>query len=266
MLTVKNVVDILEKLAKPAYAFDWDNCGLCVGNESNNVTRVLVTLDVTRETVLEAHRNNCEMIISHHPLIFKPISTANSSTNEGEMLSLLFKYDIALYSAHTSLDAAKGGVNDALCQKLGLINVEVLAPINIDGEEVSCGRIGNLPQKMSGDELLSFVETRLNCKNLLFGGVRGKEFSRIALASGAGDDFYFDAYKAGADVFLTGEVKYHTALEMKRISLPFLAAGHYSTEVSIVEALGAYLQNRFDVLQCGVTVIKSRVSTDPFDN
>ncbi len=261
MLTVKNVVDIVERLAKPEYAYSWDNCGLCVGDKEKNVTRVFIALDVTRETILEAHKNNCEMIISHHPLIFKPVYTVNASTNEGEMLSLLFKYDIALYSAHTSLDAANGGVNDALCQKLELSDVKLL------GEEaISCGRIGVLPKKMTGDELLSFVENKLNCKNLLFGGVRGKEFLTIACSSGAGDDFYLDAQKAGADVFLTGEIKYHVALELKRIGLPFIAAGHYSTEVPVIETLGAYLQNRFDVLQCGVTVIKSRVLTDPFDN
>lgn len=261
MLTVKNVVDIVERLAKPEYAYSWDNCGLCVGDKAKNVTRVFVALDVTRETILEAHKNNCEIIISHHPLIFKPIYTANSSTNEGEMLALLFKYDIALYSAHTSLDVANGGVNDALCKKLGLTDVKV-----IGDEEVSCVRVGTLPYKMSGDELLNYIELKLNCKNLLFGGVRGKEFLHIACSGGAGDDFYIDAKKAGADAFLTGEIKHHLALEAKRIGLPFIAAGHYNTEVPVVDALGDYLQNRFDVLQCGVTVIKSRVSTDPFDN
>lgn len=261
MLTVKNVVDIVERLAKPEYAYSWDNCGLCVGDKDKNVTRVFITLDVTRESILEAHKNNCEMIVSHHPLIFKPVYTVNASTYEGEMLALLFKYDIALYSAHTSLDAAIGGVNDALCQKLGLTDVEV-----IGGEEVSCVRIGNLPYKMTGDELLNYVETKLNCKNLLFGGVRGKEIFRVACSGGAGDDFYIDAKNAGADVFITGEIKHHLALEAKRIGLSFIAAGHYSTEVPVVDVLGTYLQNRFDVLQCGVTVIKSRVSTDPFDN
>lgn len=261
MLTVKNVVDIVERLAKPEYAYSWDNCGLCVGDAEKNVTRVFVTLDVTRETIIEAHKNNCEMIVSHHPLIFKPIYTANASTNEGEMLALLFKYDIALYSAHTSLDAAIGGVNDALCQALNLTDVKV-----IGGEEVSCVRIGKLPYKMSGEQLLKHVQTKLNCKNLLFGGVKDKEFLTVACSGGAGDDFYIDAKKAGADLFLSGEIKHHIALEAKRIGLPFIAAGHFSTEVPVVDALGNYLQNRFDVLQCGVTVIKSRVSTDPFDN
>ncbi len=263
MCTVYDIVNEIEKIAKPQYAFDWDNCGLLVGNSDSKVENLLVTLDITKDVVLEAIKKKCQMIVSHHPLIFKAIKNLNTHTYEGEVVSLLYKYDIALYCAHTSLDSAHGGVNDALCKKLELENVEVMAPSLIEGEYVSCVRCGELKKSLNKNELLTFIKEKTEAKNLLY-YLEDKEYKKVALCTGAGEEFAFEINSF--DVFVTGEVKYHNALELKRQNISFIAAGHYYTEVHIIKHLAACLQNAFNVLQYDVNVFPSETNTNPFEN
>lgn len=265
MPRISDIVRIIEQMAKPAYAYEWDNCGFTAGSLQDATARILVTLDVTEDVILEAKTKGCGMIVSHHPLIFKPIRTAAADTYGGRMLSLLYQNKIALYCAHTSLDIAPGGVNDALCGVLELRNVGLLAPREVCGELVACARIGELPEKMQASQLLRYIKKAIGAPSLLYGGLGDKVFEKMALCTGAGEEFSFDAMQAGADVFLTGEIKYHTALELKRRNLPFIAAGHFYTEWPVVGAFVRYLQKQLDVLQYKSMVFASEVHTDPFD-
>ena len=263
MLKVKDVIAIIEEKAKPEYAYEWDNCGLCCGSKEQAVKNIMISLDITCEVVLEAAEKKCEMIISHHPLIFKAIKKANEDSYEGEILSLLYKNGIALYSAHTSLDIASGGVNDSLCQLLELKNVKLLSPFEVNGEQVACAREGELPCEMNGEQLKKFVSEKLHTDTLLCGGLKNKKFLTAGLCTGAGEEFAFDT---NADVFITGEIKYHTALEMKRQNKSFIAAGHYFTEQPVVHDLADGLQKRLNMLQYNVNVFESNVNTNPFDD
>lgn len=262
MPKVGDVIDLIESIAKPAYAYSWDNSGFACGNRNAEVENVLVTLDITKDVVLEAAKKNCQMIISHHPLIFHPIKTADEDTYEGGVLSALFKNGIALYCAHTSLDIAFGGVNDALCEKLGLKSVELLDENKIDGETVSCGRIGELENEMSGEEFVSFLKESTGAKSVLTSGLNNKTVKSVALCTGAGEDM---AFIKKADVFVTGEVKYHTALELKWQNIAFAAIGHYYSEVHVARALCKSLQNRANVIQYNLRFVPSETNTDPFD-
>lgn len=262
MPKVKDVIDLIEEIAKPEYAYEWDNCGFACGNRNAEVENVLITLDITKEVVLEAANKNCQMIISHHPLIFHPIKTADEDTYEGGVLSSLFKNGIALYCAHTSLDVALCGVNDALCEKLGLKNVELLDETEINGETVSCGRIGELEREIPAEEFVSFLKKSTGAKKVLTSGLNNKKIKSVALCTGAGEDM---AFIKKADVFVTGEVKYHTALELKRQNIAFAAIGHYFSEVHIAKALCGSLQKRANVLQYNLRFIPSETNTNPFD-
>ncbi len=263
MCSVFDVVKEIEKIAKPQYAFEWDNSGLLVGDNESKVENILVTLDVTKEVVFEAIKKNCQMIISHHPLIFKPVKNLCTSTYEGEIVSLLYKNDIALYCAHTSLDCAQNGVNDALCTKLELYNVSIVNPLFIDGKSVSCVRSGELNRALDKRELLNYVKEKTGASSLLF-SLENKKYKKVALCTGAGEEFAFEIQEA--DVFITGEVKYHTALELKRQNISFIAAGHYYTEVHMIEYFAACLQNSFNVLQYNVKFFSSETNTNPFEN
>jgi dinuclear metal center YbgI/SA1388 family protein len=263
MPTVNDIVLEIEKIAKTEYAYDWDNCGLCVGNKNNSVSKVLITLDVTVDVVKEASETGCQMIISHHPLIFKPIYECTEEGYVGEIISLLYKNDIALYSAHTSLDIAFNGVNDALCETLLLKNVSLLAPFNVCNELVACGRVGELDNPMEKNQLLEYVKEKTGAKTLNY-YLEDKKYQKIALSTGAGEDLAFEGKEA--DVFITGEIKYHTALELKRQNISFISAGHYYTEIHFAQLLRACLQKQADMLQYNVTFINSKTNTNPFEN
>lgn len=263
MPTVNDIIKEIEKVAKPEYAYDWDNCGLSVGNRNNLVSNILITLDVTKEVVEEAMKENCQMIISHHPLIFKPISECTEEGYVGEIVSLLYKNDIALYSAHTSLDIAFNGVNDALCKKLTLKNVSLLGEFDVNGEAVACGRIGELKKPINKEELIGYIKEKTGAKTLNY-YLADKKYQKIALSTGAGEDLAFENKEA--DVFLTGEIKYHTALELKRQNISFISAGHYYTEIHFVDIFRACLQKQADMLQYNVTFLKTKTNTNPFEN
>ena len=264
MPTVNDVVKQIELVAKPIYAYEWDNCGLLVGDKTQSVSRVMLTLDITKEVVEEAINNKCDMIISHHPLIFKGIKNANVDTYEGEIITLLIKNDIALYCAHTSLDIASGGVNDSLCEVLELQGNENIEPvINFDGEILSCGRKGRLRYSLNKWELIEFVKAK-TCASTILYNLEDKKYSSVALCTGAGEEFAFD--NTDVDVFITGEVKYHTALELKRLNISFIAIGHYYSEVHFARRFASSLQNAFDMLQYNVQTFVSNTNTNAFEN
>ncbi len=263
MPCVNDVVNAVEKIAKPEYAYEWDNCGLLAGDRNENVSSILISLDITREVVQEAIKNNCQMIISHHPLIFKAVKNLCTDNYEGEILSLLYKNNIALYCAHTSLDACEGGVNDSLCDILELEDVSVPQERIVNGKNISCSRIGKLPQKFEKNELLEYIKDKTGSKNLLY-YLEDKAYNSIGLCSGAGEEYAFEL--ESVDVFFTGEVKYHTALELKRQNISFIAAGHYYTEVQMINSLASSLQKSFNMLKYNIEIIKSETNTNPFEN
>ena len=263
MCTVFDVVKEIEKIAKPQYAYEWDNCGLLVGDDKTEVKNILITLDVTKEVVFEAIEKRCNMIISHHPLIFKAVKRLTTDTYEGEIVSLLYKNDIALYCAHTSLDVAWNGVNDALCNVLELNNVSIVNPIHVEDEDVSCIRCGELNVALNKKELLNYVKEKTAATDLFY-SLEDKEYKTVAICTGAGEEYAFETKEA--DVFITGEVKYHTALELKRQNISFVAAGHYYTEVHIIKDFALSLQNCFNMLQYNILVFPSETNTNPFEN
>ncbi len=260
MLTVRDVINEIEKTAKPEYAYEWDNCGLVCGDANRKVTKILVTLDVTNDVISEAADNGCDMMISHHPLIFRAVKKVTADTLEGGALELLYKNGISLYCAHTSLDIARGGVNDSLCECLGLKNVKLLGEFGANGEKIACARSGELEREMTGEEFIGLVKKATGATHIVSGGLN-KTVKTVALSTGAGEDFIFDS---DADVFLTGEMKYHTALEARRLNKAFVIAGHYYTERCIIHSLACSLQNNKNMLECDV--IETKVITDPFDN
>lgn len=168
-----------------------------------------------------------------------------------------------MYCAHTSLDIAFGGVNDALAKKLNLKNIRLLdKEISPSGEEISCGRLGETERTFEKNEFIEFLKEQTGAKNILYSCLPEK-INTVALCTGAGEDMAFSG--KNADVFVTGEVKYHTALELKRQNIAFLAIGHYYSEVHSVKFLCDSLQKRADVLQYKISFIPTETVTDPFD-
>ena len=200
---------------------DWDNDGIMVMGEDRRLSRVLVTLDVTREAVSYAAANRFGLIVSHHPLIFHPLK----GVTDPRILALI-RAEIAVFSFHTRLDAVDGGVNDALCDVLGLKSVEKLGML----------RVGEFDDNISHSEFASILKSRLGCEKLTY-VERAPYVRRVALLGGDGKEFYDQAVASGADTYLTGNMSYNTMIDAASGKINVYEAGHFETEFPVCRVI-----------------------------
>ncbi len=202
---------------------EWDNDGLmCCPDSEREVKKVLVTLDVTDGAVDKAVSEGYDLILSHHPLIFKPVKALNESGNVSRKLIKLIQNNVSVMSFHTRLDAADGGVNDVLCDLFGLSGVYKFG----DGEEI-IGRIGTV-EKTTLDEFSRFVKEKLNAPVVLASG--SIKVNKVAVVGGDGKDYIKAATISGADTYVTGRASYNIMAEAAEFGINIIEAGHYFTE------------------------------------
>lgn len=224
----------LEQLAPPALAMDFDNVGLLVTPESEELRTVLVALDCTVEVAEEAARIGAELVLTHHPLLLNATRRIDKNAPETAALYRLIRHGVGLYAAHTNLDAAVGGVNDSLAARLGVVQLRPLPPEGL-------GRIGLLPEPMMLAALAGFAERQLGCTALAAGNA-DRPIRTVALIGGSGGGDVEAAAAAGADVLITGECKHHQALAAQTLGLALLVCGHYETERVVLSPLISRLQ------------------------
>lgn len=262
-IKVSDLHEYFEEKAPAALAEDWDNVGLLIGNMEREINKALICLDVTSEVVNEAIKLNMDIIISHHPFIFKGIKSINDDTPKGKLIHKLIQKSISVYCVHTNLDVADDGVNDQLAKKIELKSLENLNMYKTDkvsGRVYGLGKYGELKKEMDLSEFLSFVKNKLNVKNLrVIGDIHGK-IKTVAVFCGSFDEDYTGLLKAKVDILLTGDIKYHTATDMKEMDLCVIDAGHFYTERIIVPALTKQLNKAFPQIE----FIGSLVEVDPF--
>ncbi|GAW90933.1 Nif3-like dinuclear metal center hexameric protein [Calderihabitans maritimus] len=367
-VTCQQIISILEELAPPRWREEWDNVGLLVGDPALPVKNVLLTLDVTDAVVEEAVDKQIDLIISHHPVIFRPISNLRYNQPLGRLLHRLVKENINVYAAHTNLDNAPGGVNDRLADILGLQEVKVLEPafreklyklvvfvpegyedrvrqaicdegagwignyshctfqvagtgtfrplegtnpfigetgrlektaefrletivpqnrlprvlqamneshpyeevaydvypLFNQGKEIGLGRIGLLPHPQPLKSLVSLVKEKFNVGSLKVVGDLETEIKKVAVCGGAGGSFIERAFLQGADLYITGDLKYHEAQHAASLGLAVIDAGHHGTEKVIVPALAEFLEQRLSTLKAEINLILSEVDTNPW--
>lgn len=211
-MLAKKLIDRFESFAPKTIAFTNDPVGLQIGNVNNDIKRVMVTLDVRPEVVDEAIKQNCDMIFSHHPLIFRPIKNLDLSNPQNQMYAKLIQNSILVYSAHTNLDVAKGGMNDWLTEAMGLNHVQMVYSNHYD---TNIGRIGVLPTPVTVEEFAKTLKKIFNLEGLRLVANDNKAMVKnVAVIGGDGGKFYPEMLKAGADVFVTGDVYYHTGHDM----------------------------------------------------
>ncbi|MBQ3123863.1 MAG: Nif3-like dinuclear metal center hexameric protein [Clostridia bacterium] len=234
MVKVNDIVKEIEKFAPKELAYSWDNTGFILGDGEKEVKKVFLTLDVFKETVDEAVKSGVDMIISHHPILFKGIQTVDYTSQQGYIVKELIKNDIALYSSHTSMDCAKGGINDVLANKLGIKDVKVIEK-NPDFDACGLGRWGHIKKETTLKEYAEFVKEALNTPFVRVCGDLNKKIKTVAVGGGACDDLIPDAIKIGADVLVTADMKYHISAEAVEDGIAVIDAGHYPTEVFVTE-------------------------------
>lgn len=250
MTTTGEIYRAIDEIAPFASALEFDNVGLLVGSAEQNVSRVMLALDITADVVRESAECGAQLIVSHHPVIFHPLRSLPAESAP----YLLAKHGIAAICAHTNLDMApQWGVNAALADALGLKDVCALAEHNGYAEAL----IGSISE-CTPQAFAELVRCRLNRPSVEYcPGER--TIRRVALCSGAGGDFSADAARKGADAFVTGEVKHHEWLQARENGLTVVCAGHYGTEHIVTERLQRFLQSRFPQLQ----VQKAQSDRDP---
>ncbi|MBQ9743218.1 MAG: Nif3-like dinuclear metal center hexameric protein [Ruminococcus sp.] len=233
MTKIKDIIEYTETFAPLADAADFDNCGLLVGDPSQQVTRVLVSLDITPQVVKEAQEISAELILSHHPVIFSPLRSLSTDS----VPYMLAKAGISALCLHTNLDvAAEGGVNVCLAKAMKLKN------IRMHPEAFIC--LGDLEEDLSTEEFAQHVKESLGCQAVEF-TPSDRRIRQVAMCSGAGGDYYGTAVQMGADAFVTGEAKHHQLLEADATGVPMVAAGHFHTENVVVAPLAEKLGQQF---------------------
>ena len=242
MPTVREIESALCQLAPRELAQSWDNVGLLAGLPDQEVRRVLVSLDVTEEVVQEAARLGAELIAAHHPVIFHPVRRVTDEDPTGRTLLALIKGGISAICMHTNLDAAQGGVNDALACQLGLEQVEAL-----DGGD-GIARMGLLPEAMELTDFLALVRKRLRPNGIRFVD-GGRPVRRVAVGGGACGEYFTAAAAGGCDALVTADVKYNQFLDAAGLGLSLLDAGHFPTEDVVCPVLVQFLQERFPGLR-----------------
>lgn len=235
MITTANVYDFIDGFAPFDSALGFDNVGLLVGSKDKKVTRILVTLDVTDAAIREAEENGCELIVSHHPVIFNPLR----SVEPDDFVWSLIKKDIAVISAHTNLDMAKGGVNDCFSRRTGMTDVSELI---LNGAPL--GRVGKLKEEIPFDEYVKFIRDAFDANAVRF--VKSRQTcKKIASVCGSGGDAVDAAVLAGADTLITGEAKYNHFLDAARKKVNLIEVGHYSSENVCMPYLRDKLAEKF---------------------
>ena len=244
MITVRDVEKYLYSWAPRELAESWDNVGLLVGDGETEVKRVLVSLDITEAVVDEAVALRADLIVAHHPIMnctWNPVQTIRDDNIQGKMFIDLVRGGVSAICMHTNLDAAVGGVNDVLAEKLGVKNVAVIE----GGEGVV--RAGELTEEKTLPAFLSKVKNALKPNGIRYVD-GGKPVRVVAVGGGACGDFFRFAVQHGCDTFVTSDVKYNQFLDAKDLGLNLIDAGHFPTEDPVCEAVIDYLANRFPQL------------------
>lgn len=363
-----DIVGIINKIAPIALAEAWDNPGLQIGDPAAEVTRIMVALDPTPDVIDSALKASCQLLVTHHPLIFKPLKSLSTSTPHGALIQKAIKGGVSILSMHTNYDIASGGLNDLLASKIGLsscvplkvtavcelVKLVVFVPVDQleqlrsalfpyaaaqgnyrdcsfaaggvgtftplegaesftgttgvlatvreerlemlilrthlpravkallaahpyeepafdiypllnEGEKLGLGRIGRLPETLTLAEYAGLLRKILSAPALRYVGDPAARISKVALCSGSGASLLRDAARSGADMLVTGDVKYHEARDAEDLGLALIDAGHFSTEIimvhEIMERLGRELA-RAGFTDCQVE--KCRTESDPF--
>ncbi|MBR4794216.1 MAG: Nif3-like dinuclear metal center hexameric protein [Bacteroidaceae bacterium] len=255
-MNIREIIDALERFAPLPLQDDYDNSGLQVGTTETEVSGVLLCLDVTRQVVDEAINNGCNLIISHHPLLFRPLKKLTDD-NIGSIVMSAVRLGITVYASHTNLDNASKGVNMRIANVLGLMDVK---PLDEHPDGNGAGIIGRFPSPMTEDELLALIKEQFGVQCIKHNGKLGRKISRMAVCGGSGAFLTDKAVEQGADAFMTGEIGYHRFFGYDGI-IKLIETGHFESEQFTVDLIADILKESFPELK----TVKTTTKTNPIN-
>lgn len=246
-MNVKELYKYLSEQIPASLSCSWDNDGLmCAPDSSAPVSKVLITLDITREVTDAAIREGYDLVISHHPLIFKGVKSLTDDAYVSAKLIDLVRAGVSAMSFHTRLDAVEGGVNDILAKKLGIIDA---TPFGIDPTPI--GRIGKLPTPMELDDFAALVKRALGAPCVSYANA-GKKVEKVAVLGGSGSDDIAAAIFAGADTYVSGELGYHHLTDAPDGEINLIEAGHFYTEFPVCERIAELVRSADESISCDI--------------
>ena len=265
-MKIREIISALEHFAPLPLQESYDNAGLQVGLTEAEVSGALLSLDVTEDVIAEAIQLGCNLVISHHPLLFRGLKTIADADQVQRCVRMAIQNDVCVYSAHTNLDNAEDGVNYRIAEHLGLVDVELMLPRNVpvrlDGRDVmvkaGSGVLGYLPQ---GEDSLQFLQRvkeifRVDC--LMHNELLPRPVQSVALCGGAGDFMLEEALRLQADAFLTGEMHYHQFFGHEQ-EIQIAVLGHYQSEQFTTEIFKSLLEQTFT----GLPLFLTTADTNP---
>ena len=259
---IKDILGRLEKIAPKVLAEPWDNPGLQVGSYSQEVTKILFSLDPTLKALNSAKRINSQLLFTHHPLIFKPLSRLDINTYPGYVIAEALASGICVIAAHTNLDMAKGGINDILADLLELKTVEVLKEKD-EVEGAGLGRIGELPMATRLSAVVEDIKRIFGAEQVKVVGQEDERVRRIAVVGGSGGSLVSIASRKGADLLVTGDIGHHHALEAESLGIALVDAGHFHTEKKAFGAFADRLGDMVSEWEWEVAIEVDEDETDP---
>ncbi len=271
--SVAQFIDVLDRIAPVRLAETWDNVGLQIGSRRWPVKKIWTALDPLEVVVDQACDHDVDLLITHHPLFFRPIKHIDCETPTGRIIQKALSCRLAIYSTHTNLDSAAGGVNDVLAERIGLHDLRVLAPSSVAdggqpsigvGSHVGLGRVGALPTAVSLGTFVEKTKIALNIGAVTVVGDLDEQVQTVAVCSGSGASLLDAALGSGAQVYVSGDLGYHTARDAQQAGINLIDVGHFGSERLIIDVLASAIHDASKALGLDVTVEAAAMENDPF--
>ena len=256
-MKIKEITDAIERFAPLALQEEYDNAGLVVGDPEREVGRALLAVDVTEEVLAEAEQEGCDLVVTHHPIVFHPLKRLNEADYVQRCVARAVRRDIALYACHTNLDSAPGGMSWRLAEMLGVGNLRVLQPSET-GDGAGFGVVGELPEAVDTVEFMRIIQRRLEVSVVRYSDIATSGVRRVAVCTGAGASLIGEARRAGADIYITADMKYNDFMTPDK-ALTVADIGHFESEYCAIQLI-------FDILSKNLftfAVRKSERSRNP---
>ena len=265
-LILADILRVLEKMAPPHLAEEWDNAGLQVGDPGREVGSVWVALDPSPDVVSAACRQGVGLLVTHHPLLFRPLKQIDTRTPLGAVIEKALRHRLAVYAMHTNLDAAAAGLNDMLGERLGVQRRKPLVGREGTGTRpgTGIGRSGVLPAHMRLSELAREVKRRLGLETVRIAGDGSRSVRRVALSTGSGGSLVPQFLSSTADVFITGDLRYHDAREIEAAQRGAIDIGHFHSEHLMTAAVAQRLRRALHRRRATIRVEACSIEKDPF--
>ena len=258
MPTIQQVTDYLESIAPPYLQESYDNAGLIVGEPGTEVTGILTSLDCTEEIIEEATKRGCNLVVAHHPIVFRGLKRLNGANYVERTVIKAIRENVAIYAIHTNLDNVRHrGVNERIAERLGLTDQRLLRAKNEDGT-VGSGMVGELPEPLAEKDFLALLREKMQATVVRHTALLGQPVQTVAVAGGAGGFLLADAKRAGAQVFVTADYKYHEFFDADG-EIVICDIGHYESEQFTTQLLAELLTKEFTTF----AVLSTERNTNP---